>query len=142
VTRKALLVGLNDYQPPVIGDSCHSGTINKDVTETEVPRVVLVPPEIQARIAAKVARRNEDHKAYVAAEYRRLTRELSPERLDARVADIGGGARQERAQTVRDSLQPLFSREEMRHIVDKDPKVGPQLRQLAKERALKDLFEA
>lgn len=69
----------------IISDSCHSGTVNKLPTITQVPRAVLIPPEIQERIAAKVARRNAEYKAFVAAEYRRLARELSPEELDSRI---------------------------------------------------------
>lgn len=69
----------------VISDSCHSGTMNKLATETQVPRTVLIPNEIQERIAAKVARRNEAYKAFVAAEYRSLARKLSPEELDSAI---------------------------------------------------------
>jgi hypothetical protein len=72
----------------IISDSCHSGTVNKLVTETEVPRVVFVPPEIQDRIAAKVARRNADYKAFVTAEYRRMAKELSSEKLDTRIEEF------------------------------------------------------
>jgi hypothetical protein len=72
----------------IISDSCHSGTINKDITETEVPRVVLVPPEIQVRVNAKVAKRNAEYKAFVADEYRRLARKLTPDELDARIEDF------------------------------------------------------
>jgi hypothetical protein len=44
------------------------------------------------------------------------------------VVDIGGGGGQERAQTVRVSLRPLYSREEMRRFVEQDPELGPRLR--------------
>lgn len=72
----------------IISDSCHSGTVNKLVTETEIPRVVFVPPVIQDRIAAKVAKRNADYKAFVVAEYRQMAKELSPEELDARIEEF------------------------------------------------------
>ena len=75
-----------------IGDSCHSGTVNKVITETEVPRVVFVPPEIQERIAAKVAKRNADYKAYVMAQYREMAKNLSPDELDARLDEFLGDA--------------------------------------------------
>jgi hypothetical protein len=68
-----------------ISDSCHSGTVNKAASATEVPRTIFVPLEIQERIAELVARRDAAYKVYVAAEYRRLRRELSPEELDARI---------------------------------------------------------
>lgn len=82
-----------DQVPPganltIIVDSCHSGTINKLATGTQVPRSVLVPEEIQERIAAKVARRNEAYKAFVAAEYRRMAKDLSPEQLDSVIEDF------------------------------------------------------
>jgi hypothetical protein len=82
-----------DKVPPganltIISDSCHSGTVNKFPTDTEVPRAILVPPEIQERIAAKVARRNAEYKAYVAEEYRRLARELSAEELNDRIDEF------------------------------------------------------
>lgn len=76
----------------VISDSCHSGTVNKLMTETEAPRVVFVPPVIQERIAAKVARRNAEYRAFVAAEYRELARTLSPAELDARIDEFLGQA--------------------------------------------------
>jgi hypothetical protein len=84
-----------DRVPPganltIISDSCHSGTVNKIATKTEVPRVVYVPPEIQDRIAAKVARRNQEYKAFVAAEYRRMARELLPDELDAKIEEFLG----------------------------------------------------
>jgi hypothetical protein len=53
---------------------------------------VLVPPEIQQRIAAKVAKRNEAYKAFVAAEYRRLARDLSPAELDGKIEEFLGEA--------------------------------------------------
>jgi len=71
-----------------ISDSCHSGTINKLFTPTEVPRVVFVPPEIQERIAARVARRDAEYQAFLAAEYDRLARELSPQDLAARMQEF------------------------------------------------------
>jgi hypothetical protein len=58
------------------------------------------------------------------------------------VVDIGGGGGQERAQMVRVQLRPLYSREEMRRIVEQDPVLGPQLRQVAAQGAVKGgLFE-
>jgi len=57
------------------------------------------------------------------------------------VLDVGGGGSQERAQTVRVSLRPLYSREEMRRFVEQDPELGPRLRQVAKQGALKGLFQ-
>lgn len=58
------------------------------------------------------------------------------------VVDIGGGGGHERAQTVRVSLRPLYSREEMRHFVEQDPVLGPRLRQVAMQGAIKGgLFE-
>jgi len=56
------------------------------------------------------------------------------------VLDIGGGGGQERAQTVRVSLRPLYSREEMRRFVEQDPVLGPRLRQVAMQGAMKGLF--
>jgi hypothetical protein len=53
------------------------------------------------------------------------------------VVDIGGGGAQEQAQTVRVWLRPLYSREEMRRIVEQDPVLGPQLPQVAKQGAVK-----
>ena len=58
------------------------------------------------------------------------------------VVDIGGRGGHERAQTVRVSLRPLYSREEMRRFVEQDPVLGPQLRQAATQGMLKGgLFE-
>jgi hypothetical protein len=76
----------------IISDSCHSGTVNKLPTDTEAPRAILVPTEIQERIAAKVARRNAEYKAFAVAEYRRLARQLTPEELDARIEEFLAGA--------------------------------------------------
>ena len=56
------------------------------------------------------------------------------------VVDIGGGGSQEREQTVRVSLRPLYSREEMRRFVEQDPVLGPKLRQVAMQGAMKGLF--
>jgi len=53
------------------------------------------------------------------------------------VVDIGGGGGHERAQTVRVRLRPLYSCEEMRRIVERDPVLGPQLRQVAAQGAVK-----
>lgn len=72
----------------IISDSCHSGTVNKAFTPTEIPRVVFVPPEIQKRIAAKVAKRDAEYQAFLAAEYSRLARELSPQDLAARIEEF------------------------------------------------------
>lgn len=58
------------------------------------------------------------------------------------VVDISGGAGHEKAQTVRVSLRPLYSREEMRRIAEKDPVLGARLPQSARQGVLKgDLFE-
>ena len=68
-----------------ISDSCHSGTMNKLATETAVPRVVLVPAEIQARIAVKVAHRNTAYRDFAMAEYRSLSKDLKHVELEARM---------------------------------------------------------
>ena len=95
-----------------ISDSCHSGTVNKLATATEVPRVVFAPLEIQDRIAAKVARRDAEYRAFVIAEYRRLARELSPEELDHKIEDFLGKAldkfRQNRFQFVNTRLNNIL----------------------------------
>jgi metacaspase-1 len=72
----------------IVSDSCHSGTINKPLTALQVPRVLFVPPEIRARIAARVAARDADFQDYVMREYHRLTRETPPAELDARVSEF------------------------------------------------------
>jgi len=72
----------------IISDSCHSGTVNKDVMPYEVPRVAFVPPEIQARIAEKVAHRNAEFRAFVATESRRMQREMPADELDTRIGDF------------------------------------------------------
>jgi hypothetical protein len=72
----------------VVSDSCHSGTINKPITPEQTPRVLFVPPEVSARIAAKVAKRDAAFRDYVTAEYRRLARETPPVELDARVSEF------------------------------------------------------
>jgi hypothetical protein len=72
----------------VISDSCHSGTVNKLMTETEAPRVAFVPAAIQERIAAKVAKRNADYRAFVAAAYRKLASTLTPAELDAGIDEF------------------------------------------------------
>jgi len=96
----------------IISDSCHSGTVNKDFTPTEVPRVVFVPPEIQERIAARVARRDADYAAFFAAEYDRLAREISPQDLAARIqeflAQILNKFKQNRFQFVDTSLNNIL----------------------------------
>jgi hypothetical protein len=56
------------------------------------------------------------------------------------VVDIGGSAGQERAQTVRVRLQPLYSREEMRRLVEQDPVLRQRLPQQAVQGVTKDLF--
>jgi hypothetical protein len=56
------------------------------------------------------------------------------------VVEVGAGAGQEQAQRVRVSLQPLYSREEMRRMVEQDPVLGPRVRQVASDGALKDPF--
>jgi len=95
-----------------ISDSCHSGTVNKALTPTEIPRVLFVPPEIQERIAAKVARRDAEYQAFLAAEYDRLTRELSPQDLAARLqellAQILNKFKQNRFQFVNTSLNNIL----------------------------------
>lgn len=53
------------------------------------------------------------------------------------VVDVGGGGAREQAQMVRVQLRPLFSREEMRRIVEQDPVLGPLLPQVAKQGAVK-----
>lgn len=64
------------------------------------------------------------------------------ERAGASVVDVGGGGGHERAQTVRVSLRPLYSREEMRRFVEQDPVLGPRLRKIAMQGAIKGgLFE-
>jgi metacaspase-1 len=72
----------------IISDSCHSGTINKPITPLQVSRVLFVPPEISARIAAKVAARNAAFQDFVMAEYRQMAREVPPAELDARVSEF------------------------------------------------------
>lgn len=58
------------------------------------------------------------------------------------VVGIGGGVGQEKTQTVRVSLRPLYSREEMRHLAEQDPVLGPKLSQSARQGLLKGgLFE-
>lgn len=49
----------------ILSDSCHSGTINKLASDTVVPRVLLVPAEIQQRINEKIAHRDKEFKAYI-----------------------------------------------------------------------------
>jgi hypothetical protein len=56
------------------------------------------------------------------------------------VVDFSGGGRHERAQTVRVHLRPLYSREEMRRLVERDPVLGPQLSQVAVSGTTKDVF--
>jgi len=72
----------------IVSDSCHSGTVNKPITPQQVPRVLFVPPEVSARIAAKVARRDAAFEDYVLAEYRRLVGATPPAELDARVSEF------------------------------------------------------
>jgi hypothetical protein len=57
------------------------------------------------------------------------------------VVDIGGGGGQERAQTVRVQLRPLYSREEIRRFLEQDPVLGPKLRRVATQGAAKGLFD-
>lgn len=56
------------------------------------------------------------------------------------VVDVSGGGSRERAQTVRVRLRPLYSREEMRRLVEQDPVLGPQLPQVALSGTTKDVF--
>jgi hypothetical protein len=53
------------------------------------------------------------------------------------VVDVGGEYGREHSQTVRVSLQPLYTREEMRHIVEQDPVSGPKLQRVAAQGAVK-----
>lgn len=71
-----------------ICDSCHSGTVNKAITDSEIPRVVFVPAEIQRRIAAKIAKRNEECKSYVMGEIQRASRDLPPAEVSAMLDDL------------------------------------------------------
>jgi hypothetical protein len=57
------------------------------------------------------------------------------------VVNVGGAGGQEKVQTVRVRLQPLYDRAEMRRFAEADPVLGPQLRQVAAEGAMKELFE-
>lgn len=57
------------------------------------------------------------------------------------VVNVGGEGSQERAQTVRVRLQPLYDRAEMRRFAEADPVLGPQLRQIAVQGTTKALFE-
>lgn len=71
-----------------ICDTCHSGTINKAPSPAEQARTLFVPLEIQKRVAAKIAKRNAEYKAFVSDEYRRWIRDLSPAELEARVDEL------------------------------------------------------
>ena len=53
-----------------------------------MPRVLFVPPEISARIAAKVAARNVAFQDFVMAEYRQMASEVPAAELDARVSEF------------------------------------------------------
>ena len=71
-----------------IADACHSGTINKEGGETEQTRTLLVPPEIQERIARKVAQRNRDYQAHFNQTYLRWQQKYSPADLDAQLQTL------------------------------------------------------
>lgn len=53
------------------------------------------------------------------------------------IVDVGGGGSHEKAQRVKVSLSPLYSREEMRSLAERDPVIGPQLERVAEIGALK-----
>jgi len=56
------------------------------------------------------------------------------------VVDVGGEVGKERGHVVRVSLRPLYSREEMRRLVEEDPQLGPRLARIAKSGAVKGLL--
>jgi hypothetical protein len=58
------------------------------------------------------------------------------------VVDVGGNLAQESANKVRVSLRPLYSREEMRAMLEKDATVASHLAEMAGRGAVKGLFES
>jgi hypothetical protein len=77
----------------------------------------------------------------VELELRVVARREGEAGLKIYVVNVGGGSGQERAQTVRVRLQPLYDRAEMRRFVEADPELGPRLREVAARGTMKDLFE-
>lgn len=47
------------------------------------------------------------------------------------IVDVGGSTDSEQAQKVRVSLRPLFTREELRSLLEQDSSWGPKLQQVA-----------
>lgn len=68
-----------------ISDSCHSGSVNKLATPYEAPRSLLVPDEIQRRIAMKIARRDADFSTLIRKTYHEMARTLAPAELNAQM---------------------------------------------------------
>ena len=57
------------------------------------------------------------------------------------VVEAGGKAGEERGNVVRVTLRPLYSREEMRNLLEKDPGIASRMLQVAAQGAVKGLFE-
>jgi hypothetical protein len=60
-------------------DSCHSGTVQKDVAEDTAYRFIPVSHDEQARIDAAVRKFKEDQEDFVVQELRRLGQEVDDE---------------------------------------------------------------
>ncbi len=57
------------------------------------------------------------------------------------VVDVGGSGPQARGQVVRVSLRPLYSKEELREMLEQDPALGKRLQDAASQGVLKNAFE-
>ncbi len=68
-----------------------------------------------------------------------LVRKQGQAGIKVYVVDVGGEIGKERGHLVRVSLQPLYTREEMRALVEHDPELGPRLTAAAKHGIMKGL---
>jgi hypothetical protein len=68
-----------------------------------------------------------------------LVRKQGQAGIKVYVVDVGGEFGRERGHLVRVTLRPLYSREEMRRLIEEDPQLGPRLVPTAKSGVVKGL---
>ncbi len=70
-----------------------------------------------------------------------LVRKQGQAGIKVYVVDVGGEIGKDRGHVVRVRLQPLYTREELRRLIEADPQLGPRLARVAASGAMKGLSE-
>jgi hypothetical protein len=74
-------------------------------------------------------------------ELRFVARKTGSAGIKLYVVDVGGEAGVEEGHTVRVTMRPLYTREELRRALEADPEAGPQLLPTAINGTLMSVFE-